>query len=88
MFARDLQPGMSFKKDGQSAYREVKEVKDLDLVVEPGKTKPARILQGKIQVTCTDGKSFWIYKTDRVHLEPPPVRDVRDIETDFEIVKA
>lgn len=64
MLAKDLQPGMSFKRAGHNAYREVESVKDLDTAPD---TK--MVMKNKLQVTCTNGDSFWIYKTDTVHIE-------------------
>lgn len=65
MLAKDLKPGQSFKRNGHGDYREIRTIKDLDKV-----EKPSTLMRGKIEITCTTGRQFWIYKTDRVSLKP------------------
>lgn len=68
MLAQDLQPGQSFKRQGHNSnnFRTVAIVRDLDKV--PNSTT---VMRGKLEVQCTNGDSFWIYKTDRVQLQTP-----------------
>lgn len=64
MLAKDLKPGMSFKRAGHREYREVASVKDLDTAPD---TK--LVMKNKLEVHTTNGDHFWIYKSDTVHLE-------------------